>query len=895
MAFTPTISKANPFNGPQLEWIKFLINDIYSMADIVNNPEFDDGISVRSSGVDETGTRSGYFGFGNLSAGATIIGVDVDSSIYPPTGTAGSTNMYGVNSYMLSNSNKTNLVAGRFTIDAAGDTITNAIGVHIPAMNNLSGVSNAYAHLIVSPAGAVSNYGLYETASADSVNFLGSKTSIGGGATAGDFLTVRGDSAQAYASGTAARVMGIRSTTLPTAATASIIGLETLLGFNHAVTAFTSLSAGNITGTGTIDSCYAITASGNQGARTITNHTGVYISTPTAGTITNTYGLYITELTTGSNRYPIWQNGATGTNLFNASQSLFNVGAVGAPGIAFNTDEDTGIYRPSANTLTLVANGVGQFQVNTAGAQLINGVLQLPDDGGPSVPTIRWEHASNTGIWSNQATNDVRICQNGVDKLTVGTSTTSISNNLSVVGDILGNGQTTARVASGVTASIQNEANSTFDGALLTVNANDATTGPLLMLGRSRGTASGSFTALQTNDRIGQIIAVGATGSALSPAASIEFYAEDTFAAGDTPGRIEFKASYDGFSAPTLRMMLNEQGSVNYGYSLFNGQTATRTASGVTPRVQMESNSTFDGYMTVVNANDATSCSMVMLGRSRGTVNGSNTVLQSGDRIGAMWGVGADGDSMNLAAGIEFYADGTYGNGDTPGRIVLYTAPDGSSTLAERMRITQAGVVTFPSVVTTASAANAYLDNGANNSLLRSTSSIKYKKDVEDLDHNLALKVLDLRPVWYRSKSTADKAEWSHYGLIAEEVAQIEPRLVHYAYPEEAYEEVVREDESGTKHSEKVLKEGSEKVPDGVQYERLTVLLLDVIKDLNKRIEVLEGKSPEPEKVAVPETPVVEEVPVVEPVIEPEPEIIVEPEPEPEPTVEPVVEPEPEV
>ena len=58
----------------------------------------------------------------------------------------------------------------------------------------------------------------------------------------------------------------------------------------------------------------------------------------------------------------------------------------------------------------------------------------------------------------------------------------------------------------------------------------------------------------------------------------------------------------------------------------------------------------------------------------------------------------------------------------------------------------------FPNVTTTASGANAFLDSGNNNRLYRSTSSIAYKRDIENLDSSNADKVHLLRPVWYRSR-----------------------------------------------------------------------------------------------------------------------------------------------
>jgi hypothetical protein len=125
------------------------------------------------------------------------------------------------------------------------------------------------------------------------------------------------------------------------------------------------------------------------------------------------------------------------------------------------------------------------------------------------------------------------------------------------------------------------------------------------------------------------------------------------------------------------------------------------------------------------------------------------------------------------------------------------------------------GHVTFPSIATTASAANAFIDTGLNNALLRSTSSIRYKTDVQDVDPQMINRLSELRPITYRSKAPADDPNRRWIGLIAEEVDGVYPELVNYD------------------------KEGR---PDGVQYERLTVLLLKEIQDLRKRVAELEAK-----------------------------------------------------
>ena len=123
-------------------------------------------------------------------------------------------------------------------------------------------------------------------------------------------------------------------------------------------------------------------------------------------------------------------------------------------------------------------------------------------------------------------------------------------------------------------------------------------------------------------------------------------------------------------------------------------------------------------------------------------------------------------------------------------------------------------------------------------------------------------KLMSLRPIWYRSLCARDNPEWSWYGLIAEEVAEIEPRLVQWAYPlKEVREEVPRTVEvlnkkTGQMDSVPVLdKEGNQvmkvrvhyagdsnqpKRPESVMYDRIAVLTLAYIQRLEARVKALE-------------------------------------------------------
>jgi hypothetical protein len=282
------------------------------------------------------------------------------------------------------------------------------------------------------------------------------------------------------------------------------------------------------------------------------------------------------------------------------------------------------------------------------------------------------------------------------------------------------------------------------------------------------------------------------------------------------------------------------------GTSLFLGNTTAVTISGVSNQAAQITGAGPAKQIIARYTNDANGAGL-WFAKSRNTSPGSFTIVQDGDNLGSVRAYADDGvDLAGYSASIDFVVDGTPGSNDIPGRIVFSTTADGATNVTESMRISQSGAIAFPRITTTASAANAFLDSGSTpaNNLLRSTSSIRYKRDVENLDLTYSEGIIDaVRPVYYRSKAEADNPNHSYWGLIAEELAEIDPRLVHFTYPDDAYEEYTI-GEGEEKRAEKRLKEGAVKnVPDGVQYDRFVVHLLALVKDLRDRVKQLEEKN----------------------------------------------------
>jgi len=127
---------------------------------------------------------------------------------------------------------------------------------------------------------------------------------------------------------------------------------------------------------------------------------------------------------------------------------------------------------------------------------------------------------------------------------------------------------------------------------------------------------------------------------------------------------------------------------------------------------------------------------------------------------------------------VRFKPSGAaYIDHNTVGQVINFRVSASSSLDTTAMTITNSGKLQNPAHGTTSTGANCYMTS-ADGEFKRSTSSIKYKKDVETIEDSYADAVLNFRPVWFRSKCEGDNPDWGYWGLIAEEVAEIDSRLV---------------------------------------------------------------------------------------------------------------------
>ncbi len=159
---------------------------------------------------------------------------------------------------------------------------------------------------------------------------------------------------------------------------------------------------------------------------------------------------------------------------------------------------------------------------------------------------------------------------------------------------------------------------------------------------------------------------------------------------GDTNTAIRFPA-VDTVTAETAG---SERARIDSSGRLLLGTNTSRAAGGNTHKLfQIESTDATSGLSLTRNSATTTS-SIISFAKSRGTSNGSNTVIQDDDELGRIKFSGADGtDLLSEAARIQSFVDGTPGSNDMPGRLTFSTTADGAASPTERMRIDSSGRV----------------------------------------------------------------------------------------------------------------------------------------------------------------------------------------------------------
>jgi hypothetical protein len=296
---------------------------------------------------------------------------------------------------------------------------------------------------------------------------------------------------------------------------------------------------------------------------------------------------------------------------------------------------------------------------------------------------------------------------------------------------VIGN---TAAITTTESVTAQLQLHSTSDAGSQSINIWGAAV-PQLQINRAGSGGIGTYTSLNSGNSIGKVSFGAADGTAFVRAAEILAAVDGTPGTSDMPARLVFSTTADGASTPTERMRISSTGQTTLSGNAIisvtdNTNAALRVTQLGTGNALLVEDSTnpdstpfvIDASGNVVVGNTTASSSGVVSGilqiqgsgvngssanfqaysastsgtfefdRSRGSL-GTQTVVQSGDRLGRIFFSGSDGTSFIRGAEIFADVDGTPGTSDMPGRLVFSTTADGASTPTERMRIDSSGNV----------------------------------------------------------------------------------------------------------------------------------------------------------------------------------------------------------
>ena len=282
-------------------------------------------------------------------------------------------------------------------------------------------------------------------------------------------------------------------------------------------------------------------------------------------------------------------------------------------------------------------------------------------------------------------------------------------------------------------------------------------------------------------------------------------------------------------------MQLQFRDGTEYIHSSTDGQLDIDAAT----EVQIDTGTLDINATTTVDIDTNADSSMMTLNNAHGSEAEIGLLLTkaSGAGYGAKFQAGTDvwlaGDNYS------FYANGgELRNNNETGQTYICRFYNSDSTAKLNFYVKDNG--TFNTGTDGSSPYNFTTSLSANCNLVgtgimrRTTSSLRFKSNVEPIDPAWADKLLELQPINYKSTAPADgdvDSSWTFYGFGAEDVAKIDPRYVFWNTHKNVHDEATGEDTS-------VLLDDA--IPDGVAYDRMVPALIDIIKRLEKRVAVLE-------------------------------------------------------
>ena len=333
-------------------------------------------------------------------------------------------------------------------------------------------------------------------------------------------------------------------------------------------------------------------------------------------------------------------------------------------------------------------------------------------------------------------------------------------------------------------------------------------------------------TAVSDDSVLGEVLFMGEGNSAMLKGASVRAEVDGAPGASDMPGRLVFSTTADGSHVLTERFRITSDGKFGFGTNSPNSRFNIKAGGGENIiELQRDSTNT-TGNTGCINFTASDGHSIANIGAYGGGDNESGYI-----NFKTTTSASANSPFTSTTERMRIHANGDISVGTTSGigRFLIKSAGNGSGNSALRVENSD-GTYLFivrndglfqtgndgnsPYNITGSTGANVFI-HASSKSLRRSTSSIRYKKDITDATWGLA-EVLKLRPVTFKSNGTGDMADDQTYGgFTAEDIHDL------------GLTEFVQYNENNE--------------PDALSYGHMVALLTNAIKELNAKIVALGG------------------------------------------------------
>ena len=212
---------------------------------------------------------------------------------------------------------------------------------------------------------------------------------------------------------------------------------------------------------------------------------------------------------------------------------------------------------------------------------------------------------------------------------------------------------------------------------------------PQHYLCRSNSLTYGQHAAVAADYAIGSFIVAASDGTRFLDATSLQSMVDGSVTTDVMRGRIQVRTNPGGTDTVAIGAFLSTAELV-WGYTARMGIGAS---SNQFPKMAVHGLGT-DAHIMVGRWAASVGGASISLFKSRGSTVGARGAVNSGDTLGSINFSGDDGTNATFHCSIQGAVDGSITAGSSaPGRMVFLTAPSGSITQAERLRIDNAGVV----------------------------------------------------------------------------------------------------------------------------------------------------------------------------------------------------------